>query len=107
MWCNSCVQALPGLDALAKRMMAVGKSFTFWTIVMVNSNDEEREPEKIRAMRATNNITLPVLIDRDSVVAECYGIKALPTTVIVDDQGVVQVIELALGLNKLEMLIPA
>ena len=56
-------------------------------------------------MWAGKGLTLPMLIDRDGLVAQGYGIKALPTTVVLDARGVVELIKPGLDPGKLERLI--
>lgn len=105
LWCGPCVQAMPRLDALAKRMAAATKPIGLWTVALVETRDEATILERIRDMWTVKGLALPVLIDRDGRVSERYGIKALPTTVVVDERGVVRFIEVGLNPDKLAKLI--
>jgi thiol-disulfide isomerase/thioredoxin len=105
LWCGPCVQAMPRLDNLAKRVAAAAEPVEFWTVALVGSNDEVSTLERIRDMWARKGLSLPVLIDRDGLVSLSYGVKALPTTVVVDQRGIVKLIEPGLDPGKLEKLI--
>jgi cytochrome c biogenesis protein CcmG, thiol:disulfide interchange protein DsbE len=105
LWCGPCVSAMPGLDALAKRLVAAAEPVALWTVAIVESRDEAGILKRIRDMWADKGLTLPVLIDRDGLVSQGYGVKALPTTVVVDQRGIVELIEPALDPGKLEKLI--
>lgn len=49
-------------------------------VVRVCSNER---PERVAAFIAETGINFPVLIDSDMTISEQYGIKYLPTTVII------------------------
>jgi thiol-disulfide isomerase/thioredoxin len=105
LWCNPCVQAMPRLDVVARRLAALAEPVTVWTLLIVEGNDESRILDRVRTMWADGELTLPVLIDRDAVVSESYGVKALPTTLVIDEKGVVEHIESGLDPIKLEQLL--
>jgi thiol-disulfide isomerase/thioredoxin len=105
LWCAPCVRAMPHLDALAERLAAAAEPIAVWTVAVVETKAEASELEKIRAMWAAKRLTLPVLIDLDGLVSQSYGVKALPTTVVVNERGVVEHIEAGLDPGKLEKLL--
>jgi thiol-disulfide isomerase/thioredoxin len=102
LWCGPCVRAMPGLDLLAKRLAVATEPVAFWTVATIAGRDEASNLEQIRDMWADKGLTLPVLIDRDGLVSEGYGVRALPTTMIVDQRGIVELIEVGLDPGKLE-----
>jgi len=107
LWCGPCVAAMPRLDALAKRLAAAAETVGLWTVAIVEGRAEAGALERIRDMWADKGLTLPVLIDQDGLVSQGYGVKALPTTVVVDRRGIVELIEAGLDPGKLEKLISA
>ncbi len=105
LWCAPCIRAMPKLDALARRLAQATESVAIWTVAIVESKDEVHVLQQIRAIWADKGLSLPVLIDRDGLIAESYGIRSLPTTLLVDERGVVRIIEAGLDPDKLERLI--
>jgi thiol-disulfide isomerase/thioredoxin len=105
MWCAPCVRAMPRLDALAKRLAQAAEPVAIWTVAIVESKDEAGILQQIRDMWAGKGLSLPVLIDRDGLVSQSYGVKSLPTTMVVDERGIVKLIEAGLDPDKLERLI--
>jgi thiol-disulfide isomerase/thioredoxin len=107
LWCAPCISAIPKLDALAKRFARAAAPVAVWTVAIVESKDEAHALQQIRDVWANKGLSLPVLIDRDGQVAESYGVRSLPTTLLVDERGVVRLIEAGLDPGELERLIPA
>ena len=105
LWCAPCVRAMPRLDALAKRLAQAAEPVAIWTVAIVESKGEAGILQQIRDMWAAKGLSLPVLIDRDGLVAQSYGVKSLPTTMVVDERGIVKLIEAGLEPDKLEKLI--
>lgn len=94
LWCAPCLQAMPRLDALAQRLAAGPQPIEVWTIALIESADEAGIVERMRALWAEKGLTLPVLIDRDGLIAqEGFAVRSLPTTVIIDAQGVVELMQ--------------
>lgn len=81
-WCPPCIQELPSMNALNKRMDAA--SFQMLTILY---NDR---PELGQSMVNKSGYTFPVLIDPDSSVGKQYGLTGVPETFIVDPQGILR-----------------
>jgi thiol-disulfide isomerase/thioredoxin len=105
LWCGPCVGAMHELDALSKRLAGAAEPVAVWTVAIVEGGAEAGILEQIRHMWAAKGLTLPVLIDRDGLVSQSYGVKALPTTVVVDQRGIVELMETGLDPGKLEKLI--
>jgi peroxiredoxin len=51
--------------------------------------NEFEDPDHVFAYTGQLSVdpTFPVLFDRDSTVSQLYGVKGLPTTVLIDKQG--------------------
>ncbi len=81
-WCGPCRQEMPILDRLHQRYEDTG--FAVWG---VNVEGETAPAQKIVDK---TNVTFPVLIDEGQAVSEMYDLEAMPSTVVVDRDGVVR-----------------
>jgi peroxiredoxin len=86
-WCSRCEEELAFLrDQFADRKDVA--------VLLVNQ-DGEREAvlAKIRGMRDKLGIGFPILLDEGLKIWDGYGIHALPTSVVVDRNGAVKLVE--------------
>ncbi|MCB9791810.1 MAG: TlpA family protein disulfide reductase [Alphaproteobacteria bacterium] len=81
-WCGPCAQELPALDALAQRLAQEGHPVR---IVAISMDDEERHAGK---WLSGHSLSLPV--GWDPGLGRELGITALPTTWVIDGEGVVR-----------------
>lgn len=81
-WCPPCRAEMPGMNELQKAFG--GEHFTFVAI------DSQEEPATVREFIAREKYILPVLLDVDGSISATFGINSLPTTFLVDPQGLVQ-----------------
>tara|TARA_B100000676_G_C18053163_1_gene832557 strand:+ start:313 stop:804 length:492 start_codon:yes stop_codon:yes gene_type:complete len=81
-WCGPCRTEMPLLDALYEEYRDYG-----FTVLGVNL-DENRD----QANRLLDKIpvTFPVLFDPQNSTSEAYGVDAMPTTVLIDRNGVIR-----------------
>jgi peroxiredoxin len=78
-WCPPCVDEMPTLEALAKKMQ--GRDF----VVLAVSEDEV--PANVGPWIAEHKFTFPVLLDEHGQVGADLGITGYPETFIVDRAG--------------------
>ncbi len=78
-WCGPCRQEFPALDEMYRKYKPMG-----FTMVGINVESEKADAERFLGMRP---VTFPILFDPQNTVSGSYGVKAMPTTVIVDRQG--------------------
>lgn len=83
-WCGPCRQEMPLLEKIHQRYQDAG--FAVWG---VNVEGEVAPAEKIAKQ---TKITFPVLIDEGQMVSELYDLEAMPSTVVVDRDGIVRYI---------------
>lgn len=83
-WCGPCRQEMPLLDRLHSRYEETG-----FAVLGVNV-EGEREPAQ--EIVDKTKVTFPVLIDEQQKVSEMYELEAMPSTVVVDRDGVVRYI---------------
>ncbi|VBB08248.1 redoxin [Lucifera butyrica] len=80
-WCPPCRAEFPELEQFYRRD---GGKVQFYAVNL-------QEPaEKVTAFMQQNSYTMPVLLDKDGVVARIFRITAIPTTLIVDSKGIIR-----------------
>ena len=85
-WCGPCRQEMPLLDRLHSRYEDTG-----FAVLGVNV---EGVVEPAMDIVQKTNVTFPILIDDGQRVSELYNLQAMPSTVVVDRDGVVRYIHL-------------
>ena len=83
-WCGPCRQEMPLLDRLHHRYEDTG-----FAVLGVNV---EGDADGAQEIVDKTNVTFPILIDDGQRVSELYSLEAMPSTVIVDRDGVVRYI---------------
>jgi thiol-disulfide isomerase/thioredoxin len=80
-WCPPCRREMPSLERLHQSM-----SEEPFMVLAVNQFED---PDLVFAYMGQLNVfpTFPILFDPDSSIAEDYGVKGLPTTVLIDSEG--------------------
>lgn len=78
-WCGPCRQEFPALDEMYRKYKPMG-----FTMVGINVESEKSDAERFLGSRP---VTFPILFDPQNAVSGSYGVKAMPTTVLVDRQG--------------------
>ena len=80
-WCAPCVHEMPALDALHATLADKGVD------VLALSSDFGGA-KVVKRFYATNDIAhLPVLNDTRGRLAQAFGLKGLPTTILIDTEG--------------------
>lgn len=83
-WCGPCRQEMPLLERIHQRYQDTG-----FAVLGVNV---EGEASAARKITDKTKVTFPVLIDAGQKVSEEYEVEAMPSTVVVDRDGVVRYI---------------
>ena len=88
-WCPPCLREIPSMESIFQDLKDKG-----FVVLAVNQFET---PDHVFAYMGQLSVypTFPVLFDRDSKVSELYGVKGLPTTLLINKQG--QVAYRALG----------
>jgi peroxiredoxin len=80
-WCPPCKAEMPDLEALYRKH---GAAHDF----VVVGVDMEEKADAVRDFALANGITFPLALDADGKVSgEAYGVRTLPTSMIVDREG--------------------
>jgi thiol-disulfide isomerase/thioredoxin len=92
-WCPPCVASVPGLRDLNKKF---GKNSSF---VMI-SVSSDGNAEKWRAFVAKEKMVWPQYLDSDHRVQYAFNIRAFPTYILLDPDGVIKYRAVGMGLEK-------
>lgn len=80
-WCTPCVAEMPALQALARKAASAG-------ILVLPLSSDRGGAEVVRKFYASHAITdLPLWLDPKGAAASAWGARGLPTTYIIDRQG--------------------
>jgi peroxiredoxin len=81
-WCGPCRQEMPLLDSIYKQYKDMG-----FTLLGVNVEPDARSAD---AWLKKTPVSYPILFDPKSQVSQLYQVQAMPTTVIIDRNGIVR-----------------
>ena len=94
-WCPPCRAEMPDMQKLHENKDV--------TILAVDLLGQESGMEAVEEFLEDYGITFNVLLDDDLVVAEAYGIQPIPTTYMIDTNGVIQ--NMAFGALNYELMV--
>jgi peroxiredoxin len=83
-WCGPCVRAFPFLERAHKSF--AGKPVMFVGVC----SDQRSQLSKIKSTVTQNGLTFPVALDREGRVAGAYKVQGFPTTMLIDQNGVIR-----------------
>lgn len=81
-WCIPCKAQLAAMKTLAE-------SGEFKDVVFAGVCNDPENLDDVKRIVKSLDINYLVLLDSNARVAEKLGIKAVPTTIIIDDQGII------------------
>ncbi len=81
-WCEPCAEAMPALERMYQRYRGQG--------LVIIGVSEDRAADNARGFLQRANVTFPVMHDSDHSVANAYRPPTMPSTYIIDRQGVVR-----------------
>jgi peroxiredoxin len=83
-WCVPCKKSMPHLIELYNAYKD-----TSFTAIGVNV-DTEKDKVKQFEEEINDNIPFPVIFDKDSEIPPLYEVEGMPTTVVVNKQGIIK-----------------
>ena len=83
-WCGPCVQAMPEVDAVAKKF--ADKGLVFYG---VNAGEDVAT---IKDFLEKSKLEVPVAMDTKNEILQSYGVEGIPQTVLIGKDGKVQVV---------------
>ncbi|HEY5622721.1 MAG TPA: TlpA disulfide reductase family protein [Gammaproteobacteria bacterium] len=81
-WCGPCREEMPHLESLHQRYRSLG--FT-----LLGVNVEENSQDALDWLEEMP-VSFPILFDPENRVSELYDVIAMPSTVLIDRQGMVR-----------------
>jgi peroxiredoxin len=82
-WCGPCVQELPGYIALQNKYGAQG-------LAVIGVSLDTIPPADVRKFAKAKNINYPVVMGDEAIQKAFGAIDAIPTTFLIDRQGVIR-----------------
>jgi len=80
-WCGPCRSEMPSMEAVYQKLKNKG-----FEILAVNLGDSKNE---VSAFMNEYKLSFPVLLDEKSMTGSYYNIQAIPTTYIINKQGLI------------------
>ncbi|MBG0788277.1 MAG: TlpA family protein disulfide reductase [Anaerolineaceae bacterium] len=96
-WCSVCKATMPGLEPVYQEYAPQG-----FEIVAVNMTSQDVASSAISYFHS-QGYTYPMLLDPDGAVARQYQMHALPTSVLIGPDGIVQKVVIGAGMNAGEL----
>jgi thiol-disulfide isomerase/thioredoxin len=81
-WCEPCKSEMPALQQLADELR--DRSFVLYSVDL-----QEDEPQ-VEAFQRQYGLKLYAVLDENGDVTRAYGVRALPATFLIDQQGVLR-----------------
>lgn len=81
-WCPPCRAEMPDMEKFHQDRDVA--------ILAVNMTDTEMNDEQVENFANTYELTFPILLDEEAEMADLYNIQPLPTTYMIDSNGVIQ-----------------
>ena len=105
-WCPPCRAEMPDIQKLYERSPREGKNAVIVLGVAAPKLGSEKDEAGIKVFMDKNGYTYPVLMDKGGRLFEAYGIRAIPTTYLIDRRGnVIGRVQGALSAENLEKII--
>ncbi|WP_390285048.1 peroxiredoxin family protein [Ureibacillus sp. GCM10028918] len=98
-WCIPCVEEMPAMQNFYDEHAAMGNV----EILAVNATDKESNTDIVKQFVQEFGISFPILLDEKGDVLFNYEVLTLPTSLIIDEQGMV--VEQILGPVTEELLV--
>lgn len=93
-WCSVCKRTMPGLQSVYEEFHERG-----FEILAINSTFQDTLPSAV-SYYESQNYTFPLLIDLDGIVTQDYQVRALPTSVLLNSDGIVVNVVIGAGLSE-------
>ena len=94
-WCGPCRMAMPGLQELQEKFKDHGLE-----ILSINQGETA---EQVRNFIQRKKYSFHVILDQDGAIGGQYGVRGIPTLVLVDKKGVVQWLRVGYSENDDEL----
>ena len=90
-WCGYCVREMPDFEKVYKEFGSNSKDVIIIGIAgpksKLNANNIDVSKEEVTAFLKKKNITYPTLMDETGKTFADYGVRAFPTTYVINKKG--------------------
>ena len=93
-WCTVCKSAMPGLEAVYQDFSPQG-----FKILAVNTTHQDTLTAA-EAYFQSKGYAFTMLLDRNGTVANLYRMRAVPTSVLIDSEGIVTDVIIGSGISE-------
>ncbi len=91
-WCYPCVQAMPVIASVAEQYRGRG--------VVVYAVNQAESADEVSAFIGKHGLgKMTVAMDANQTVAQAYGVRGIPTTVVIDKQGIIRNVHVGYSTN--------
>ena len=80
-WCGPCKEEMPAMERLYQKHRSQG------LVVLALSNDAEGSTQRVARFIKESGFTFPVGLDPRLRVASLYGVRVLPSSLVIDRKG--------------------
>jgi peroxiredoxin len=80
-WCPPCLEEMPAMERLWRRHRDAG-----FVLIAISL---DTDPKKVPPFVSARKFSFPVALDPKMTVAEKYGVRALPSSFVIDREGTV------------------
>jgi thiol-disulfide isomerase/thioredoxin len=91
-WCGPCVEALPELDALAKKL--ADQDVVFYAVNVAEM------PDAIEGFLKSHAMSIPVIVDPEGAISNVYQASAIPQTVLIGKDGRIEAVHVGFDPEK-------
>jgi thiol-disulfide isomerase/thioredoxin len=81
-WCEPCKSEMPGLQQLADELQ--DQPFRLYSV------DLQEDAQQIQSFAQQYGLRLYAVMDEDGTATRAYGVRALPSTFLIDQRGVLK-----------------
>ncbi|MDX8045095.1 redoxin domain-containing protein [Gracilibacillus sp. S3-1-1] len=81
-WCPPCVSEMPDIERLQQD--------TNLNVLAINLTETESNLEDVSRFIEEHHLTMTIPLDKENKVADQYKILPIPTTYMIDSQGIIQ-----------------
>jgi peroxiredoxin len=78
-WCPPCLEEMPAMERLWRRHKDAG-----FVLVAISLDSD---PRKVSPFVSAHKFSFPIALDPKMAVAETYGVRALPSSFVIDREG--------------------
>lgn len=84
-WCPPCKAEMPHLEKFHQEAREDGI-----VVLGVNLTSTEKSADKVTAFVRERELNMPIVLDSEGHASELYEVRAYPTTLIVDSEGIIR-----------------